>query len=177
MIRISEQTGGRLKNRSKPLSVHWIALTFAEMGELEKAEGQMHRLSKFSGDEPHYRVRPWVEIGWKQRQREESAKAAVDKALQFAQDIPASLQESWNEAVSLSALLTVLNRTAETRPLMQRKLGRCGRSRTLAEHDERLVGPLVQSGGRPSLSAADSAGEPRMVGRGVAVGVSRGPAR
>ncbi len=123
MIRISQQTGGRLKNRNKPLSVHWIALAYAQMGELEKAEDQMDRLSKFGDDEPHYRVLPWVEIGWKQREREESAKAAADKALQFAQDIPASLQESWNEAVSLSALLVTLNRTAETRPLMQRNLG------------------------------------------------------
>ena len=123
MIRISQQIGGRLKNRNKPLSVHWIALAFAEMGELQKAEAQMDRLSKFSDDEPHYRVLPWVEIGWKQRQREESAKNAADKALEFARNVPASQQESWNEAVSLSALLAALDRTDETGPLMTRDLG------------------------------------------------------
>ncbi len=123
MVRISQQTGGRLQNRNKPLSVHWIAVAYAEMGEVEKAQAQMDRLSKFGDDEPHYRVLPWVEIGWRQREREESAKDAADKALRFSQNVPASLQGSWNEAVSLSALLSALDRAGETAPLMKRDLG------------------------------------------------------
>lgn len=114
-----------MRGRSRPMAlrVQHVALAYAELGDLKNVEAQLERLSNYNDDEPHYRVLPWVEIGWKLRAREESAKDAADKALEFAKQEPASLHDSWVEAVSLSALLTAIGRTEEALPLMRRKLG------------------------------------------------------
>lgn len=123
MIETSKWPSGRRIQRPKPLRIQGIALAYADLGELQKAEEQLERLSIFSDDSPHYRVLPWVEIGWKRREREESATDAADKALQFAADISKSNHESWIEAVSLGALLTALDRSDEARPLFERNFG------------------------------------------------------
>ncbi len=124
MVEFAKVRMARGDSRPLPLRIQWIALSYAELGDLENAKAQLDRLASMTDDEPHYRVLPWVEIGWKLREREESAKEAADKALEFAKNEPASLHDSWREAVSLSALLAALGRADEALPLMERKLSR-----------------------------------------------------
>ncbi len=126
MVLTSQLPSGRGVNRPKPLRVQATALAFAEIGDLKNAQEQLGRLSSFNDDEPHYRVLPWVKIAWQLRARKESKEAteAANKALEFANNHPASEHESWLEAVSLCGLLVALGRMDETAPVLERKLGR-----------------------------------------------------
>lgn len=123
MIETSKWPSGRTIKRPKPLRIQGIALAYADLGELKKAEEQLDRLANYNDDSPHYRVLPWVEIGWKLREREQSASGAADNALKFAQDIPKSNHESWMESVSVAALLAALGRENEALPLFERNFG------------------------------------------------------
>ena len=124
MVAVSQLQAGRWTSRPKPMQVEWTALGFAEIGKLEEAEEQLARMSTFGDDAPHYRVLPWVEIGWQQRAREESPADAVNKALEFSKTPPASLPDSWLQAVSLSALLAATGRADDTAGVLNRNLGR-----------------------------------------------------
>ncbi|MCA9073280.1 MAG: hypothetical protein KDA84_30360, partial [Planctomycetaceae bacterium] len=123
MIATSAWPSERRTKRPKPLRIQTIALAYADLGELQKAEEQLDRLSNLDDDMPHYRVLPWVEIGWKLRERGESPSEAADKAVNFAKDVPESHHESWMESVALGALLTALDRGNEARPLFDREFG------------------------------------------------------
>jgi hypothetical protein len=123
MVETSQVLAVRGPTRPLPLRAHWLALAYAELGDMKNAEAQVEQLANIAANEPHYRVRPLVVIGWTLRAREESPQEAADTALEFAKNEPASLQDSWLEAVSLSALLAATGRAEEAVPLMGRKLG------------------------------------------------------
>ncbi len=123
MLDTSRRPSGSGKVRPKALIPRWISLAYADRGDLENAQKELERLPKVGADMSHFRVMPWVNMAWKLRERGESAAAmeAATQALKFAQEVPESYHETWNEAISLSALLIALDRESEMEGLLERK--------------------------------------------------------